>query len=79
MVIKAKAFKTGMTDSETAMAIYTIDIATPSGGTLPQTVMYVAFIIGAAAIVGVMVLLLRKPKHLSSNKQYKAKPKLKKD
>ena len=79
MVIKAKAFKTGMTDSETAMAIYTINTATPSGGTLPQAVMYAALIIGAAAIVGVVVLLLRKPKHVSSYKQYKAKLKLKKD
>jgi hypothetical protein len=81
MVVKARAFKDGLVDSDTATATYTIDIVTPSpnGSAVSSAVMYAAIITLVAAIVVVVILLLRESKHASSSKQYKAKPKLKKN
>jgi len=81
MTIKAKAFKEGIIDSDTATATYTINIASPSsnGGSVPPTVMYAAVIIAVAAILVVVALLFRESKPKASFKQYTTKTKLKKD
>jgi hypothetical protein len=70
MTIKAKAFKEGMIDSDTATATYHINIISPSslGGDVPPAVMYAAIIIAVAANLVVLVMLLKGSKRKSPSK-----------
>jgi hypothetical protein len=70
MTIKAKAFKEGMIDSDTATATYSINIISPSslGGYVPPAVMYAAIIIAVAANLVVLVMLLKMSKRKSPSK-----------
>jgi len=81
MMIKAKAFKDGMIDSDTATATYVVDIVTPppNGGAVSPAVMYAAIIAVVAAIIAAVIFLLRRSKPKTRFKQYAGKPKLKKD
>jgi len=76
MMIKAKAFKDGMTDSDTSTATYTVNIVTPPPSAITPEVLYASIIIVIAAIAGVVLLLLRKSKSASPLKQSTMKPKL---
>ena len=79
VMIKAKAFKDGMTDSDTATATYTLNIVTPSPGAgfvMPPEALYAVIIVLVAAIAGVLMLLLRKSKSRSALGQFSTKPKL---
>jgi nitrate reductase gamma subunit len=78
-MIKAKAFKDGMIDSDTATATYVINIVTPSpngGAFISSAVFYAVIIIVVAAIVAVVLLLLRRARPKSAFTQRTTKPKL---
>jgi hypothetical protein len=78
-MIKAKAFKDGMIDSDTATATYVINIVTPSpngGAFISPAVFYAVIIIVVAAIVAVVLLLLRRARPKSPFTQRTTKPKL---
>jgi hypothetical protein len=78
-MIKAKAFKDGMIDSDTATATYVINIVTPSpngGAFISSAVFYAVIIIVVGAIVAVVLLLLRRARPKSAFTQRTTKPKL---
>jgi hypothetical protein len=79
-MIKTKAFKDGMIDSDTATATYVINVVTPppNGGAVSSAIFYAAIIVVVAAIVGVAVLLIRRSRIRPSFKQHATKPKLSK-
>jgi hypothetical protein len=80
IMIKTKAFKDGMIDSDTATATYVINVVTPppNGGAVSSAIFYAAIIVVVAAIVGVAVLLIRRSRIRPSFKQHATKPKLSK-
>ena len=65
LTIKAKAFKTSMTDSDTASATYTISSSTEppaTGGSWPLEVFYFLTATTIAAIFAIALLYLKRKK-----------------
>jgi hypothetical protein len=68
VTVKAKAFKAGMTDSDTASATFTISINSPSPKPpdttefLPREVVYAAAAIGAVFVIAIVIVVLKKQK-----------------
>ena len=55
--VKAKAFKSGMTDSDTASATYTIN---PQNGTTDELIVWLIPLAIIVAVIAIIVIVIRK-------------------